>query len=104
MVLNDFFIFSHLHYTSHMGDFVIASEFAIAKGIRRIVALTGPKAQKATKKAELLQNQINSLEQLMSKKDSDSKECVMQIVELTNDISAAVIPSWRKASRIFDGI
>nr|CAD7412164.1 unnamed protein product [Timema cristinae] len=37
---------THLHRAGHIGDFVIASEEAIAKGIRRIVALTGPEACK----------------------------------------------------------
>jgi alanyl-tRNA synthetase len=35
-----------LHRAGHVGRFVIASEEAIAKGIRRIVALTGPEALK----------------------------------------------------------
>jgi alanyl-tRNA synthetase len=41
-----------------MGNFVIASEEAIAKGIRRIIALTGPEAAKAINKANLLQAQV----------------------------------------------
>jgi len=40
----------------HIGDFVISSEEAIAKGIRRIVALTGPEATKALKRNEVLEN------------------------------------------------
>lgn len=32
--------------TGHIGNFVISSEEAIAKGIRRIIALTGPEAAK----------------------------------------------------------
>lgn len=39
-------LFRHLHRAGHIGGFVIASEEAIAKGIRRIVALTGPEASK----------------------------------------------------------
>jgi alanyl-tRNA synthetase len=41
-----------------MGNFVIASEEAIAKGIRRIIALTGPEAAKALNKANQLENQV----------------------------------------------
>nr|CAD7407363.1 unnamed protein product [Timema poppensis] len=52
---------THLHRAGHIGDFVIASEEAIAKGIRRIVALTGPEASKALKKTELLENELNTL-------------------------------------------
>lgn len=39
---------THLQRAGHIGDFVIASEEAIAKGIRRIVALTGPEAVKVS--------------------------------------------------------
>ena len=42
-----------------MGNFVIASEEAIAKGIRRVIALTGPEAVKALNKANQLQSQVN---------------------------------------------
>ncbi|XP_011504370.1 PREDICTED: alanine--tRNA ligase, cytoplasmic [Ceratosolen solmsi marchali] len=89
---------THLHRTSHIGDFVIASEEAIAKGIRRIVALTGPEASKALKKSDLLQNHLNLLEDsVKSVKDSaDSKNVVKQIVEHTDDVSHAVISYWKK--------
>lgn len=40
------FFFSHVLRSGHIGDFVISVEEAIAKGIRRIVALTGPEATK----------------------------------------------------------
>ena len=39
-------IFSHVKRSGHIGDFVISAEEAIAKGIRRIVAITGPEASK----------------------------------------------------------
>lgn len=42
----EFSLFRHLHRAGHIGRFVITSEEAIAKGIRRIVALTGPEALK----------------------------------------------------------
>jgi alanyl-tRNA synthetase len=44
-----------------MGNFVIASEEAIAKGIRRVIALTGPEAIKALNKANQLQSQVSVL-------------------------------------------
>jgi hypothetical protein len=40
--------FSHLKNVSHIGHLVITTEEAIAKGIRRIVAVTGPQAEKAS--------------------------------------------------------
>ena len=42
-----------------MQAFVLVSEEAISKGIRRIVALTGPEALKAINKCDLLQNKVN---------------------------------------------
>lgn len=86
-----------MHNTAHIGDFVIASEEAIAKGIRRIVALTGPEASKALKKTEALQNRFNSLQEaIKNDKGANSKEHVKKIVELTDDVSHAVIPYWKK--------
>lgn len=41
-------LFRHLQNSSHAGAFVIVSEEAIAKGIRRIVAVTGAEAQKVS--------------------------------------------------------
>ncbi|GAB1869571.1 Alanine--tRNA ligase [Camponotus japonicus] len=89
---------THLHYTGHIGDFIIASEEAIAKGIRRIVALTGPEAAKAFRTATLLQNQLSHLRETIEidKSGTNSKEYVKKIVELTEEITHAVIPSWRK--------
>ncbi|KAK3908980.1 Alanine--tRNA ligase, cytoplasmic [Frankliniella fusca] len=89
---------THLKRAGHIGDFVIASEEAIAKGIRRIVALTGPEAAKALKKTELLENELNSIRTSLDaiKTAADQKVVVKKIVELTNDISQAVIPYWKK--------
>ncbi len=38
--------FSHLQNSRHIESFALVTEEAIAKGIRRIVALTGPSADK----------------------------------------------------------
>lgn len=89
---------THLHRAGHIGGFVIASEEAIAKGIRRIVALTGPEASKALKKTELLENKLNELISLL-KSDHDetvNKELVKKVVEFTDDVSHATIPYWKK--------
>ena len=49
---------THLRRAGHIGPFIISSEEAIAKGIRRVVALTGPEAVKAQNKAKLLENEL----------------------------------------------
>lgn len=89
-----------MQYAGHIGDFVIASEEAIAKGIRRIVALTGPEATKALKKVELLENQLTKIKSIIDndKTGSKSKENVKSIVELTDDVSHATIPYWKKVN------
>ncbi|CAG2069250.1 unnamed protein product, partial [Timema podura] len=78
----------HLHRAGHIGDFVIASEEAIAKGIRRIVALTGPEASK---------NELNTLRTELEDPHGQTspKELVRRIVDLTEEISHATIPYWK---------
>lgn len=93
---------THLKRSGHIGDFVISAEEAIAKGIRRIVALTGPEAAKAVKKGELLQKEVDTLaakvEAFVSQKDKDItlKELTRSLVELTDDISQANVAYWKK--------
>lgn len=89
---------THLQQSGHIGDFIITSEEAIAKGIRRIVALTGPEAAKALKRTELFANEIAKLKDVIAadKDGGDSKEHVKKIVELTEDISKATIPYVKK--------
>ena len=45
----------------HIGQIVITTEEAIAKGIRRIVALTGPEVDRALQRADRLAARVNSL-------------------------------------------
>jgi len=44
-----------------MKSFVLVTEEAIAKGIRRIVAITGPDAIRAQKKCEALEDQVEKI-------------------------------------------
>ncbi|KAL1490632.1 hypothetical protein ABEB36_013293 [Hypothenemus hampei] len=89
---------THVKYAGHIGDFVISSEEAIAKGIRRIVALTGPEATRALKRNELLENRLNEIKSLIAEDNqgTKSKEHIKSIVELTDEVSQAVIPYWKK--------
>ncbi|KAK4475111.1 hypothetical protein MN116_000766 [Schistosoma mekongi] len=52
---------THVLNTKHIGVLVIVSEEAIAKGIRRIVALTGHEAERAQKEALRLDNEVSEL-------------------------------------------
>ncbi|CAH1779871.1 unnamed protein product [Owenia fusiformis] len=91
---------THLKRAGHIGDFVIVTEEAIAKGIRRIVAVTGNDAAKAIKKADILDQQC---ENLKAKIEEDSKSAgfspkmfTKDIVDLTEEISQAGIAYWRR--------
>ncbi|CAG9784477.1 unnamed protein product [Diatraea saccharalis] len=89
---------SHLHQTGHIGEYVIVNEEGIAKGIRRIVALTGPDALKALNKLSILENEVNDLSNFVRTQGDNlnQKEITKKIVELTNDISQAQISYWKK--------
>lgn len=43
-IMYKMFLCRHLHASGHIGSFAIVTEEAIAKGMRRIVALTGEEA------------------------------------------------------------
>lgn len=89
---------SHLHQTGHIGDYVIVSEEGIAKGIRRIVALTGPEAMKAISKLSTLENEVNNIANYIKDQNDNvnQKDITKKIVDLTNDISQAQISYWKK--------
>lgn len=88
---------SHLHQSAHIGDFVLVSEEGIAKGIRRIVALTGPEAVKSINRLSKLENDVNSLAtEIKNLGNNVDKEIVKKIVALNDDISHAQISCWKK--------
>ena len=53
----------------------IAAEEAIAKGIRRVVALTGPEAVKALNKAKLLENELGKVTVVINGSKLGQKVC-----------------------------
>jgi len=87
---------THLRRAGHICDFVLASEEAIAKGIRRVIALTGPEAAKARQKAKLLENRCEGVRVTVTDAKLPQKELVRLITELNDDISAATISHWKK--------
>lgn len=87
---------THLQNSAHASPFVIVSEEAIAKGIRRIVAVTGSEAQKALRKADALQKSLVALQSKVQVQISPSKETQKEIADLTEMIGIAVIPQWQK--------
>uniref|UniRef100_UPI00358FAF3E alanine--tRNA ligase, cytoplasmic isoform X1 n=2 Tax=Myxine glutinosa TaxID=7769 RepID=UPI00358FAF3E len=87
---------THLHNSSHALPFVIVSEEAIAKGIRRIVCVTGTEAQKALRKAEALTRSIAELAERVKSQNAPNKEVQKEIAEQVELLGPAVIPQWRK--------
>jgi hypothetical protein len=63
--------FSHVAKTGDIKDFVITEESGIAKGIRRIIAVTGHEAQAVTRKANDLKTKLDRLDHLTGK-DKDT--------------------------------
>jgi alanyl-tRNA synthetase len=73
---------THVARTGDIKDFVITEESGIAKGIRRIVAITGHEAQDVTRRADAFETRIKQVELLTGKtKDAALKTlsvvCVM---------------------------
>ena len=66
---------THLRRAGHIGPFIIAAEEAIAKGIRRVVALTGPEAVKALNKAKLLENKLDKVTVIINESKLGQKVC-----------------------------
>ena len=93
---------THLRKAGHIGKLVIVSEEAIAKGIRRIIAVTGTEANKAWHKVDVLEKDLNNLKQQidnkLQSKDVSVKEFTKLIVQADDEISQSMIPYWKKDS------
>ncbi|XP_073987836.1 alanine--tRNA ligase, cytoplasmic [Rhodnius prolixus] len=87
---------THLHRSSHIGDFVITSEEAIAKGIRRIIAITGPEAMKARKHAASLESACQILKSAIESKTLNKQSALAAINDHIKDISEATISYHQK--------
>ncbi|TFK10928.1 sorting nexin-30 [Platysternon megacephalum] len=87
---------THLQNSSHAGPFVIASEEAIAKGIRRIVAITGAEALKALRNADSLMKSLSALDAKVKVQTAPNKDVQKEIADLSETLATAVIPQWRK--------
>ncbi|NWW51590.1 SYAC protein, partial [Pedionomus torquatus] len=87
---------THLQNSSHAGPFVIVSEEAIAKGIRRIVAVTGAEARKALRKVDSLRKLLSALEAKVKIQTAPNKDVQKEITDLSETLATAVIPQWQK--------
>ncbi|XP_076589792.1 alanine--tRNA ligase, cytoplasmic-like [Chaetodon auriga] len=87
---------THLQNSGHAAPFVIVSEEAIAKGIRRIVAVTGAEAQKAQRKADSLHQSLSALADKVKQQTAPNKDIQKEIADMTESIGTAVISQWWK--------
>ena len=62
-----FFSFSHVARTSDIRSFVVTGEIGIAKGIRRVVAVTGGEARRAQEEADRFAKKIEEVQILQGK-------------------------------------
>lgn len=94
--------FRHLRNVGHIGRLIITSEEAIAKGIRRIVAVTGPEAENAFQRANRLEKRVDHLLDRVQKdpgvvKDAKKfKDLLKESNELNSEIDSMLLPAWRK--------
>jgi alanyl-tRNA synthetase len=71
---------THVARTGDIKDFVITEESGIAKGIRRIVAVTGHEAQDVTRVADTFEARIKQVELLKGKaKDTALKTLMVEL-------------------------
>jgi len=81
---------THLNNLKEAENFYILSDESIAKGIRRIIGITGKSTQIAFTKAERLQEQINNLPKELTK----SLETL--VIKLQQEMDTLQIPLTRK--------
>ncbi len=82
---------THVERTGQIHHFAIVSEEAVAKGVRRIVALTGVPAMAAVQAADNLARRIHAAAKLS---ESDLSATV---TEVGNEIDQMTLPAARKA-------
>jgi len=91
---------THLKNTEDILKCAIVTEEAVAKGIRRITAVTGHEAEKAHQKSVSLETKLsnlrNNVEQQKNTQALDIKGLNQLITTLTDEVSNSVIPSWKK--------
>ncbi|XP_075045500.1 alanine--tRNA ligase, cytoplasmic [Mixophyes fleayi] len=87
---------THLQNSGHAGQFVIITEEAIAKGIRRIVAVTGAEAQKAVRRQDALKVALIQLEEQVKRQTAPNKDVQKEIADLSETLATAVISQWQK--------
>ncbi|VDK68565.1 unnamed protein product [Onchocerca ochengi] len=93
---------THLHNVGHVGKLVITAEEAIAKGIRRITALTGPEASRAIHRAERLEQRVEeahdeiATDHIVTLDRTQFKAATKRVLELIEEVNQSQLPYCRK--------
>lgn len=87
---------THLHNAGDMGSFVITTEESIARGIRRIVALTGPAAEKAIEHARYFEQTLTDLKAQAGQENSSIAAIQKKIVVVQDAVAHSQIPYVKK--------
>ncbi|CAH2219240.1 alanine--tRNA ligase, cytoplasmic [Pelobates cultripes] len=87
---------THLKNSGHVGQLVIVIEEAIAKGIRRIVAVTGSEAVKAVRRQDALNAALIAVDEKVKQQTSPNKDLQKKIAELSENLATAAISQWKK--------
>ena len=87
---------THLHNAGDMGSFVITTEESIARGIRRIVALTGPAAEKALEHARYFEQTVEDLKAQAEQEKSSIAAITKKIKVLEESVAQSAIPYVKK--------
>jgi alanyl-tRNA synthetase len=83
---------THLLNSGHIERFLITDEDAIAKGIRRIIAITGGEALKASKKAAELEKDVADLSKEIGEAGAaEQRNFVKRINVLSDEVNQAQI-------------
>ncbi|XP_029635382.1 alanine--tRNA ligase, cytoplasmic isoform X1 [Octopus sinensis] len=87
---------THLKSSDHIGSMVIVSEEAIAKGIRRIIAVTGNEAEKAIHRASVFEKDVEELFNKVNSPDCNDKHVSKDIIHVDESITQSGISHWMR--------
>ncbi|CAG8612833.1 13378_t:CDS:2, partial [Racocetra fulgida] len=96
----DLFKLSHVAKTGDIKGFIILEESGIAKGIRRIVAVTGEEAQQAIKVADEFRIKIDNISKLQGAELDSALKLVSKELDASN-ISSLKKSEYHKAAYLF---
>jgi alanyl-tRNA synthetase len=83
---------THLERSGEAERFVLTTEEAVAKGIRRVVGITGPAAIAAEDRGQKLQARVEALIQQAAGDTVDPEQAAAQLADLQREINEAEMP------------